>query len=134
MDCNCIFYECYVMLFVFYVIVDFRWSHVAIMLLLEEYRLRESSMSSGKMSHKKAWDEIAAIMNTKGYNVSGRQCMTRINTMKRTYKTIKDHNAKSGNNTRTWKYYEVSITLVNFYFIQFFHSYTLTTRNTILTV
>ncbi|CAL1672893.1 unnamed protein product [Lasius platythorax] len=27
--------------------------------------------------------------------------------MKRTYKTIKDHNAKSGNNKRTWKYYEI---------------------------
>lgn len=77
------------------------------MLLLEEYRLRESSISSGKTSHKKAWNEIAAIMQTKGYAVTGRQCMTRINTMKRTYKTIKDHNSKSGNNTRAWKYYEV---------------------------
>lgn len=85
------------------------------MLLVEEYRLRESSMSSGKISQKKAWDNIAAIMNNKGYNVSGRQCMTRINTMKRTYKTIKDHNSKSGNNKRTWKYYEVSIISITLY-------------------
>lgn len=69
-------------------------------------------MSSGKISHKKAWNEIATTMNAKEYNVSGRQCMTRINTMKRTYKTIKDHNAKSGNNKRTWQYYEVSVTLI----------------------
>ncbi|CAL1681036.1 unnamed protein product [Lasius platythorax] len=86
---------------------NLRWSHEAILLLLEEYRLREPSMSSGKISHKKAWNEIATIMSGKGYNVSDRQCMTRINTMKRTYKTIKDHNAKSGNNKRTWKYYEI---------------------------
>lgn len=79
------------------------------MLIVEEYRLRESSMSAGKISHKKAWDQIAAAMNTKGYNVSGRQCTTKINTMKRTYKTIKDHNARSGNNKRTWKYYQVNL-------------------------
>ncbi|XP_024880802.1 uncharacterized protein LOC112460385 isoform X1 [Temnothorax curvispinosus] len=85
---------------------NFRWSHEAIMLLLEEYRSRESSMSSGKISQKKVWNEIAAIMNSKGYDVSSRQCMTRINTMKRTYKTIKDHNLRSGNNKRTWKYYD----------------------------
>ena len=35
------------------------------------------------------------------------------NKYKRTYKTIKNHNAKSGNNTRTWKYYEISTTLVD---------------------
>lgn len=43
--------------------------------------------------------------------------------MKRTYKTIKEHNAKSGNNARTWKYYEVSITLVKFHVIQHLRSY-----------
>ncbi|EFN87896.1 hypothetical protein EAI_13710 [Harpegnathos saltator] len=32
--------------------------------------------------------------------------------MKRTYKTIKDHNSKSGNNNRTWKYYEVMESLL----------------------
>lgn len=68
-------------------------------------------MSSSKIRQKKVGNEIAAIMNSKGYDVSGRQCMTRINTMKRTYKTIKDHNSRSGNNKRTWKYYDVSITL-----------------------
>ncbi|XP_018301773.1 uncharacterized protein [Mycetomoellerius zeteki] len=72
---------------------------MAVELMMEELH--------GTISHKKAWNEIAANMHTKGYNVSGKQCMTRINTMKRTYKTIKDHNAKSGNNTRRWKYYEI---------------------------
>ncbi|XP_046597926.1 uncharacterized protein LOC124294794 [Neodiprion lecontei] len=91
---------------------NFRWSEPAIMLLLEEYRLREPSMSSGKTSHVKAWKEIAAVMKLKGHNVSGRQCMTRLNTMKRTYKAIKDHNGKSGNNRRTWKYYDAMESLI----------------------
>jgi len=40
-------------------------------MFFEEYRQRESSMSSGEISYKKAWNEIAATMHTKGYNVSG---------------------------------------------------------------
>jgi len=28
--------------------------------------------------------------------------------LKNTYKNIKDHNAKSGNSRRTWRYFEVS--------------------------
>lgn len=60
------------------------------------------------MTYKKAWDKISQMMNEKNYSVTGRQCSTRLNIMKCTYKTVKDHNNKSGNNTRNWKYYEVS--------------------------
>lgn len=66
-------------------------------------------MSSGKCTHKKAWNQIAQVMNTKGYFVTGKQCNIKINTMKRTYKAVKDHNGKSGNNKRTWQYFEASI-------------------------
>lgn len=90
-----------------------RWSHEAILLLLETYRQREHAMYSGKISHKKAWKEIAEILNNKGYVVTAKQCTTRVNTMKRTYKNIKDYNKKSGNNKRTWKYYNVSIRCIH---------------------
>ncbi|XP_036143148.1 uncharacterized protein LOC105839115 isoform X3 [Monomorium pharaonis] len=86
---------------------SFRWSREAILLLLEEYRQREQNMSSGKISHKKAWEQIAQTLQSKGYMVTARQCNTRVNTMKRTYKTIKDHNKKSGNDKRSWQYYDV---------------------------
>ncbi|XP_071574567.1 uncharacterized protein [Temnothorax nylanderi] len=84
-----------------------RWSHEAILLLLEAYRQRERAMYSGKITHKKAWEEIAEVLNNEGYIVTAKQCTTRVNTMKRTYKNVKDHNNKSGNNKRTWKYYDV---------------------------
>ncbi|XP_039308707.1 uncharacterized protein LOC120358453 isoform X2 [Solenopsis invicta] len=86
---------------------NFRWSHEAVLLLIDEYTTREKSMSTGKMSHKKAWDEISEAMNAKGYSFTGKQCSTRLNTMKRTYKAVKDHNGKSGNSTRTCPYYEI---------------------------
>ncbi|KYN06771.1 hypothetical protein ALC62_02271 [Cyphomyrmex costatus] len=87
----------------------FRWSHEAVLLLIEEYRQREQDMYSGRISQKKAWDQIAQVMNSKNYMVTGRQCTTRVNTMKRTYKAVKDHNGKSGNNKRSWKYFDVRI-------------------------
>lgn len=89
--------------------VDFRWSREAILLLLEEYGHYEPNMSSGKITQNKVWNKISTVMNNKGYIVTGRQCCTRFNTMKRTYKSVKDYNNKSGNNRRTWPYLEVSV-------------------------
>ncbi|XP_032682070.1 uncharacterized protein LOC116849238 [Odontomachus brunneus] len=90
----------------------FRWSHAAVLLLLEEYRLCEKNMSSGKITQKRAWDQISKEMIGKGYFVTGKKCSTRINTMKRTYKVVEDHNGKSGNNKRTWPYYDIMESLL----------------------
>ncbi|TGZ45695.1 Uncharacterized protein DBV15_11812 [Temnothorax longispinosus] len=35
-----------------------RWSHEAVLLLLEEYRQQEQDMYTGKISHKKAWEQL----------------------------------------------------------------------------
>ncbi|EFN83038.1 hypothetical protein EAI_16722, partial [Harpegnathos saltator] len=85
----------------------FKWSHAAILLLVEKYRLQENNIISGKMSQKKMWNNIASALSIKGYNVAGLQCLSKFHEIKRTYKSIKDHNAKSGNNLRTWPYMEV---------------------------
>nr|XP_012225491.1 PREDICTED: uncharacterized protein LOC105674022 [Linepithema humile]XP_012225492.1 PREDICTED: uncharacterized protein LOC105674022 [Linepithema humile] len=45
-------------------------------------------------------------MQDKGYNVSGVKCSTKFQALKRTYKTILDHNSKSGNNPKKWKYFQ----------------------------
>ncbi|CAL1671942.1 unnamed protein product [Lasius platythorax] len=72
----------------------FKWSHEATLLLVEEYRLQEKHFTSGKMTHKKIWSNIATALSVKGYPVTGPQCLSKYNGMKRTYKSIKDHNAK----------------------------------------
>ncbi|XP_077258580.1 uncharacterized protein LOC143895385 isoform X1 [Temnothorax americanus] len=91
---------------------NFIWSHEAILLLLEEYRQQEQDMYLGKVRHKKIWEQIAQILTKKGYMVSGRQCCTRVNTMKRTYKSVKDFNKKSGNGRREWKYLDLMESLL----------------------
>ncbi|XP_025154155.1 uncharacterized protein LOC105191467 isoform X2 [Harpegnathos saltator] len=91
---------------------NFKWSNEAVLLLLEQYRQYEKDMYSGKITHKKTWEKISQVMNEKEYVVTGRQCSTRFNTMKRTYKGVKDHNKKSGNNKRTWPYFEIMDSLL----------------------
>ncbi|XP_025161330.1 hybrid signal transduction histidine kinase M-like isoform X2 [Harpegnathos saltator] len=91
----------------------FKWSHAAILLLVEKYRLQENNIVSGKMSQKKVWNNIASALSVKGYNVTGPEYLSKFHGMKRTYKSIKDHNSKSGNNLRTWPYMEVMESLLS---------------------
>lgn len=92
--------------------LSFKWSYEATLLLVEEYRLQEKNLTSGKISHKKAWNNIASALSNKGCNVTGGQCVSKFHGMKRTYKAIKDHNAKTGNNSRTWPYMEIMESLL----------------------
>lgn len=67
----------------------------------------QEKFQDGKQSHKKCWEVISKKLNTEGYNVSGNQCSSKLRSLKKTYKSIKDHNAKSGNDKRTWPYFDV---------------------------
>lgn len=60
------------------------------------------------MSHKKIWTLIAEELLKHGYNITGPQCLSKFSGLKRTYKSIKNHNNKSGNATRAWLYLSVS--------------------------
>lgn len=84
--------------------IAFKWPHDAILLLIEEYRVRQNDFFSGKMSQKKIWFSISEVMIKYGYNVTGPQCLSKFSGLKRTYKAVKDHNQKSGNGARTWPY------------------------------
>ncbi|XP_071643018.1 uncharacterized protein [Temnothorax longispinosus] len=57
------------------------------------------------------WIDEAEIISQKlqeqSYNITGLQCKSKFNGLRKTYKNIKDHNNKSSNNRRTWSYFEV---------------------------
>nr|XP_012233087.1 PREDICTED: uncharacterized protein LOC105678374 [Linepithema humile] len=90
----------------------FKWSHQAVLLLIEEYRKREEDVISGKISQKRVWKSISEVLCRHGHDVTGPQCQSKFNGMKRTFKSIKDHNSKSGNNPRSWPYTEVMESLL----------------------
>lgn len=85
----------------------FIWSEKAIMLFLELYREREHAFTSGLKRHSKLWSEIASDLQKSNYNVSGVQTQNKMSRLKRSYKKIKDSNAKSGNHNSSWTYYSV---------------------------
>ncbi|KYN01658.1 hypothetical protein ALC62_07539 [Cyphomyrmex costatus] len=92
---------------------SFRWPHEAILLLLQMYTDNEHHLTSGKTTHKKFWELIASKLIANGYNVTGVQCKSKMAGLKNTYKNVKDHNAKSGNSRRTWRYFEMMDEIFN---------------------
>lgn len=85
----------------------YRWSTAAVLLLLDTYKMFEEKFSSGKYSHKKIWEEISAVLAEKGYMITGPQCAAKLRSLKKSYKSVKDHNNRSGSDRRTWQFYEV---------------------------
>jgi len=66
----------------------------------------------GKISQKRVWKSISEVLRNHRHNVTGPQCQSKFNGMKRTFKSIKDHNSKLGNNPRSWPYTEVMESLL----------------------
>jgi len=48
-------------------------------------------------------------MQREGHNITGFKCSTKFQSLKRTYKTVMDHNKKSGNNKKEWEYIQVKL-------------------------
>ncbi|KAK4880946.1 hypothetical protein RN001_004265 [Aquatica leii] len=42
-----------------------------------------------------------------GHKIPAVKCSTKFQCLKRTYKSVSDHNKKSGNNRKHWEYYEI---------------------------
>lgn len=84
------------------------WTKNETHLLLSSYKEYEEALSRGKLTYRKGFNNIAKSMNSKGYGVTAAQCSSKIDTLKRVYKNIKDHNAQSGNSPKTCDFYEVT--------------------------
>lgn len=61
----------------------------------------------GKGCHKKMWTEIFQCMKKKKYKFTGSQCNNKMDTLKRRYRQIIDHNAQSRNDRKEWIYLDV---------------------------
>ncbi|KYN06979.1 hypothetical protein ALC62_02064 [Cyphomyrmex costatus] len=71
------------------------WTHEATLFLISLYK--ENSYMLGKFPHKKMWTKICQnIKQKKNYNFTVNQCYNKMDTLKRRYRQIVDHNAQSG--------------------------------------
>lgn len=75
----------------------------------------EKDFNSGKISQKKIWEKVAEELKVKGHSVTGPQCSSKLRSLKKSYKSIKDHNSKSGNDRRTWQFFDVCINSILFF-------------------
>jgi hypothetical protein len=70
-------------------------------------------LSNNKLKYKKDIHQaISMKMKEHGYNFTTRQIKNRITALTTKYKEVKDHNNKSGNSNKEWKYFEI---MSNFY-------------------
>ncbi|KAI4463187.1 thap-type zinc finger superfamily [Holotrichia oblita] len=88
------------------------WSNPETLLLIKIYREKEADFSSGKMTVKQCWDNVSKELTKQGYKINGYKCGSKFQTLKRTYKSIKDHNGQSGNNRKKWEYFEVELLFI----------------------
>lgn len=87
----------------------FIWPPKCIYLLLNKYEEREGEFVTGVKRHNKIWEAIADDMRKMNseYTMTGPQCQSKLNGLKKTYKKILDHNSISGNDRKTWPYLTV---------------------------
>ncbi|XP_031328255.1 uncharacterized protein LOC116159424 [Photinus pyralis] len=83
-----------------------RWSFEGVTLLLNLYGEKQDVLVKGKVKQKAFWNSIAELMAKHGYTYTASQCKTKLATLKRQYKKVKDHNKVSGNDRKDWPYLE----------------------------
>lgn len=101
----------------------FIWPSRCVYLLLDKYEEWEGEFSAGTKRHNKIWEAIADDMKKTSieYTMTGPQCQSKLNGLKKIYKKILDYNSVSGNDRKTAifssKYiyiYKVNKYIINF--------------------
>ncbi|CAM4491202.1 unnamed protein product [Leuciscus chuanchicus] len=60
----------------------------------------------GATRNGKVFQEVAQLLAAHGYHRTYKQCRDKLKKLKSDYRTIKDHNGRSGANRRTWKWFD----------------------------
>lgn len=71
------------------------------------YRQQQENTKTGKVLLRTMWKRVSKEMIEKGYNLSPKQCFTKMDTLKRRYKKVIDHNKQSGNDLMKFEYFDV---------------------------
>ncbi|KAF4106759.1 uncharacterized protein LOC131550929 [Onychostoma macrolepis] len=72
-------------------------------LIAEERIQRELD---GATRNEKVFQEVAKLLAAHGYHRTYKQCRDKLKKLKSDYRSIKDHNSRSGSNRRSWKWFD----------------------------
>lgn len=81
-----------------------KWSQAPTLLLIASYKERQDRIDTGRLKKKKAFEEIAQVLKEHQYPFTDAQCTSRMKTLIRQYKTVKDNNSTSGRNRKSFMY------------------------------
>ncbi|KAI8421452.1 hypothetical protein MSG28_009508 [Choristoneura fumiferana] len=85
----------------------YKWVNSAILLLIDQYRKYQSALESGSISQKVLFRLVEKAMQKEGYNVTASQCLIKYNSLKKTYRSIKEYNQVNRLIPRSWRYYDL---------------------------
>lgn len=88
-----------------YSTASFKWTPAATKFLIEQIRLKENWMSSGRLTKRKMFQEIAANTNKEmNLNLTEIQVSNRYKTLMMSYQQVVDNNKKAGSAKKTHAY------------------------------
>lgn len=87
------------------------WSREAVSLLLAKYNENKDCLKKKNGIKKHIWQRIASEMKSHGFEFSWDQLQNKWKCLVRTYKKIKEHNSRTGENRRNWQYFNEMDTL-----------------------
>ncbi len=72
--------------------------------LIAEERIQQEL--DGAMRNEKVFQEVAKLLAAHGYRRTYKQCRDKLKKLKSGYRSIKDHNCRSGSNRRSCKWFD----------------------------
>ncbi len=72
--------------------------------LIAEERIQQEL--DGATRNEKVFQEVAKLLAAHGYRRTYKQCRDKLKKLKSDYRSIKDHNSRSGSNRRSWKWFD----------------------------
>lgn len=60
----------------------------------------------GATRNEKVFQEVSRLMASCGYDRSFQQCREKLKKLKSDYRSIKDHNGRSGSNRKNWRWFD----------------------------
>ncbi|KAB0790232.1 hypothetical protein PPYR_15435 [Photinus pyralis] len=85
-----------------------KWSHSAILMLIDEYRKHKNDLEKKNSLKRHIWKKIATnINNEESSSYTWDQIQNKWKSLLRTYKNVKDHNNETGRGRKNWQYFDL---------------------------
>lgn len=87
---------------------SFKWSSDEVKYLISLYEKNRVHFNNPKKTNRSTWATISQELNEAfSTNITWEQCEAKFKNLKKTYKSITDHNNTSGKERKTWPFFDL---------------------------